>query len=55
MSTASPSRDMRWLILAIAALVVALDRATKLWIVSHIPSGPCDCDYSESISPDACA
>ncbi len=39
MSTASPSRDMRWLILTIAALVVALDRATKLWIISHIPSG----------------
>jgi signal peptidase II len=39
MSTASPSRDMRWLILAIAALVVGLDRATKLWIVSHIQSG----------------
>ena len=39
MSTASPSRDMRWLILTIAALVVALDRATKLWIVSHIPLG----------------
>ena len=39
MSTASPSRDMRWLLLTIAALVVGLDRATKLWIVSHIPSG----------------
>lgn len=39
MSTASPSRDMRWVILTIAALVVFLDRVTKLWIVSHIPSG----------------
>jgi len=39
MSTASPSRDMRWLILTIAALVVALDRATKLWIVSHLQLG----------------
>jgi len=39
MSTASPSRDMRWLILTIAALVVGLDRATKLWIVSHIQLG----------------
>jgi len=39
MSIASPSRDMRWLLLTIAALVVGLDRATKLWIVSHIPSG----------------
>ena len=39
MATASPSRDMRWLILAIAALVVGLDRATKLWIISHIQAG----------------
>ncbi len=39
MSTASPSRDMRWLLLTIAALVVLLDRVTKLWIISHIPSG----------------
>jgi signal peptidase II len=39
MSTASPSRDMRWLILTIAALVIVLDRATKLWIVSHIQPG----------------
>ncbi len=39
MSTASPSRDMRWLILTIAALVVGLDRATKLWIVSHLQLG----------------
>jgi signal peptidase II len=30
---------MRWLILAIAALVVLLDRLTKLWIIAHIPSG----------------
>jgi signal peptidase II len=39
MSTASPSRDMRWLLLAIAALVVGLDRATKLWIIAHIQPG----------------
>jgi signal peptidase II len=39
MSTASPSRDMRWLILTIAALVVGLDRASKLWIISHIQPG----------------
>jgi len=39
MSTASLRRDMRWLILAIAALVVLLDRLTKLWIIAHIPSG----------------
>ena len=30
---------MRWLILTIAALVVGLDRATKVWIVSHIQLG----------------
>jgi signal peptidase II len=39
MSTASPARDMRWLMIVIAALVVLLDRITKLWIVSHIKSG----------------
>jgi signal peptidase II len=39
MSTASPARDMRWLMLVIAAIVVLLDRATKLWIVSHIKPG----------------
>ena len=39
MSTASPARDMRWLMLVIAAIVVLLDRATKLWIVSHIEPG----------------
>jgi signal peptidase II len=30
---------MRWLILAIAAFVVGLDRATKLWIIAHIQPG----------------
>lgn len=39
MSTGSPSRDMRWILLSIAAFVVALDRVTKLWISSHIPTG----------------
>lgn len=39
MSTASPTRDMRWLMIVIAAMVVLLDRVTKLWIVSHIKSG----------------
>ncbi len=39
MSTASPARDMRWLMLVIAAIVVLLDRATKLWIVFHIEPG----------------
>jgi signal peptidase II len=32
-------RDMRWISLAIAALIVLLDRISKLWIVAHIPSG----------------
>jgi signal peptidase II len=39
MSTISNSRDMRWLMLAIAAFIVFLDRVTKLWIVAHVPSG----------------
>jgi signal peptidase II len=39
MSTASPTRDMRWLMLVIAAMVILLDRVTKLWIVSHIKPG----------------
>jgi signal peptidase II len=39
MSTASPARDMRWLMLAIAAMVVFFDRVTKIWIVSHIKLG----------------
>jgi signal peptidase II len=30
---------MRWLMIVIAAMVVLLDRVTKLWIVSHIKSG----------------
>ncbi len=39
MSSASPRRDRRWLILAIAAFVVLLDRVTKLWIIAHIQPG----------------
>jgi signal peptidase II len=39
MSTDFPRRDMRWLIVAIAAFIVLLDRMSKLWIVAHIPSG----------------
>jgi signal peptidase II len=35
----SAGRDMRWLMLVIAALVVVLDRATKIWIVAHIMPG----------------
>jgi signal peptidase II len=39
MATEFPRRDMRWISLAIAALIVLLDRISKLWIVAHIPSG----------------
>jgi lipoprotein signal peptidase len=39
MAKDSSRRDMRWIVLAIAALVIFLDRVTKLWIVAHIPSG----------------
>jgi signal peptidase II len=39
MSNRSVGRDMRWLMLVIAALVVVLDRVTKLWIVAHILPG----------------
>lgn len=39
MSNRSAGRDMRWLMLLIATLVVVLDRVTKLWIVAHILPG----------------
>jgi signal peptidase II len=32
-------RDMRWLMVVIAVVVVVLDRITKLWIVAHIKMG----------------
>jgi len=32
-------RDARWVMLLIAAVVIVLDRLTKLWIVAHIPLG----------------
>jgi signal peptidase II len=35
----SAGRDMRWLMAVIAALIVVLDRVTKLWIVSHLRPG----------------
>jgi signal peptidase II len=35
----SGGRDMRWLMLVIAAFIVVLDRVTKLWIVAHIKPG----------------
>jgi signal peptidase II len=39
MTNRSGGRDMRWLMLAIAALIVLLDRVTKLWIIGHIQQG----------------
>jgi signal peptidase II len=35
----SHGRDMRWLMVVIAALIVVIDRVTKLWIVAHIRPG----------------
>ena len=32
-------RDSRWISLVIAAIVIALDRWSKLWIIHHIPIG----------------
>jgi signal peptidase II len=32
-------KDSRWVMFLIAALIVALDRVTKLWIVKHIKPG----------------
>ena len=39
MTNSSSGRDMRWLMLMIAALIVLLDRVTKLWIIAHIQQG----------------
>ena len=39
MSIRFGGRDLRWLMFVIAALIVVLDRMTKLWIVSHIRTG----------------
>jgi signal peptidase II len=39
MTPLASRRDMRWISFVIAALVVLLDRVSKLWIVAHIPSG----------------
>ena len=32
-------RDMRWLMLLIAGLVILVDRLTKLWVIAHIQTG----------------
>ena len=39
MSNRFAGRDMRWLMLVIAALVVLLDRLSKLWIIAHLKPG----------------
>ena len=39
MTNSSSGRDMRWLMLMIAALIVFLDRVTKLWVIAHIQQG----------------
>jgi signal peptidase II len=35
----STQRDARWLMLLIAAMAVALDRVTKLWVEAHVRIG----------------
>jgi lipoprotein signal peptidase len=55
MSNAFSRRDMRWLILAIAALVILLDRVTKLWIVEAHSIGACDRRDPKVFRTDACA
>ena len=39
MQRLSHGRDMRWLMMLIAATIVVLDRVTKMWIVAHIKMG----------------
>jgi signal peptidase II len=39
MAARSATRDMRWVMIALAAAVVALDRATKLWVEKHVRLG----------------
>jgi signal peptidase II len=39
MTNGSSGRDMRWLMLVIAALIVLLDRVTKLWVIANIKQG----------------
>jgi signal peptidase II len=36
---ARTGQDRRWVMLLIAAVVIVLDRVTKLWIVGHIKTG----------------
>ena len=39
MAARSSTRDMRWVMIAIAAAVVTLDRVTKLWVEKHVRLG----------------
>jgi signal peptidase II len=39
MTNNSRGHDMRWLMLVIAALIVLLDRVTKLWVIANIKQG----------------
>ena len=39
MVRSSKKRDARLVLLLIAAVVIVLDRLSKMWIVAHIPSG----------------
>lgn len=39
MPVRSAGRDMRWLMVVIAAFIIALDRVTKLWIIRNILPG----------------
>jgi signal peptidase II len=39
MAVDSRTKDWRWLLLVIAAVIVAADRWTKIWIVKHIAPG----------------
>jgi signal peptidase II len=39
MAARSAGRDWRWLMFVIAAIVIVLDRVSKLWVVGHIKIG----------------
>jgi len=39
MPVRSARRDMRWLMVVVAAFIIVLDRVTKLWIIRHILPG----------------
>jgi signal peptidase II len=39
MSNRFGARDMRWLMLVVAAFVVLLDRLSKLWVIAHLKPG----------------